>query len=330
MNQNIKKALKIILPLLLGVFLVWYSLSKVSVGTILGYLQTSNYWWIVLGLFIGLLSHLSRAYRWRFLLEPMDYNIKFGNSFMSVFAAYLINYTIPRAGEVARASIITNYEGVPFEKGFGTIVAERIADLIVMFGIITITLFLQFDFIYGFFAERFNPIKILLALLILIISAIVFFRIIRKSQSKFAIKIKNFINGLIEGALSIFKMKNKWVFIFHTLFIWAMYVLMFYVTTLAIEDLEGISTGAILIGFISASFSIAATNGGIGSYPIAVFAAFSLFGIAEEPSIAFGWIMWSSQTLVIIIFGGLSLIYLPIYNRDKTVGIRPHVKDRKL
>ncbi|MBP0902734.1 lysylphosphatidylglycerol synthase transmembrane domain-containing protein [Mariniflexile gromovii] len=314
MNQHIKKALKIILPLLLGVFLVWYSLSKVSVEDIWVYLQKSDYWWIFLGALLGLLSHLSRAYRWRFQLEPMGYNIKFPNSVMAVFATYLINYTIPRAGEVARASILTNYEDVPFEKGFGTIVAERIADLIVMFGIILITLFLQFDFIYSFFAEKFNPIKIMLALLILALSSIIFFRFIKKSKSKFAVKIKSFVNGLIEGALSVFKMKKKWAFIFHTLFIWAMYVLMFYVTSLAIEDLEGISTGAILIGFISASFSIAATNGGIGSYPLAVYAAFSIFGIAQEPSIAFGWIMWASQTLMIIILGGLSLIYLPIYN----------------
>ena len=92
---------------------------------------------------------------------------------------------------------------------------------------------------------------------------------------------------------------------------------MFYVTALAIKDLEGISTGAILLGFISASFSIAATNGGIGSYPIAVFAAFSVFGIDKDPSYAFGWIMWASQTLMIIVFGGLSLIYLPIFNRKK-------------
>ena len=147
------------------------------------------------------------------------------------------------------------------------------------------------------------------------------FVLIKQSQSKFALKIRNFITGLVEGALSIFKMKKKWAFIVHTLFIWGMYVLMFYVTSLAIEDLDGISAGAILIGFISASFSIAATNGGIGSYPLAIYAAFSIFGIPEEPSIAFGWIMWASQTLLIIIFGGLSLVYLPVFNRKKNRSI---------
>ena len=92
---------------------------------------------------------------------------------------------------------------------------------------------------------------------------------------------------------------------------------MFYATSFAIAELEGISMGAILIGFISASFSIAATNGGIGSYPLAIYAAFSIFGIAKEPSLAFGWIVWASQTLLIIVFGGISLIYLPIYNRKR-------------
>ncbi|MDO6760503.1 lysylphosphatidylglycerol synthase transmembrane domain-containing protein [Tamlana sp. 2_MG-2023] len=315
MNQNIKNLLKIVLPLLLGVFLIWYSLSKVSIDKLLVYAKNADYTWIVFGMFLGLLSHMSRAYRWRFMLTPMGYHVKFGNSFMAVFAAYLINYTIPRAGEVARASLLANYEGVPFEKGFGTIVAERIADMIVMLGIMTITLFLQFDFIYGFLIQKFNPVKVVLAMFVAAVIFIIAAILIRRSSSKIALKIKNFVGGLIEGALSIFKMKNKWAYIFHTLFIWGMYVLMFYVTTFAIKELGVVSPGAILVGFISASFSIAATNGGIGSYPLAVFAAFSLFGIPEEPSIAYGWIMWASQTLVIIVCGGLSLIYLPIYNR---------------
>ncbi|MFL1012483.1 lysylphosphatidylglycerol synthase transmembrane domain-containing protein [Flavisericum labens] len=317
MKYNIKRILKISLPLLLGVFLVWYSLSRVSLVELLEYAKNANHTYILAGMFLGLLSHLSRAYRWRFQLEPMGYKIKFGNSVMAVFATYLINYTIPRAGEVARASIVTNYEGVPFEKGFGTIVAERIADMLVMLGIITITLFLQFDFIYGFFAQRFNPVKIAAVLVVISVLTFLFFRILKKSNSKIALRIKAFVNGLIEGALSIFKMKNKWAYILHTLFIWGMYVLMFYVTSLALDELHGVSLGAILIGFISASFSIAATNGGIGSYPLAIYAAFSIFSIPEEPSIAFGWIMWASQTLMIIIFGGLSLIYLPIFNRKK-------------
>jgi hypothetical protein len=314
---NIKNILKISLPLLLGVFLVWYSLSQISIDELVEYFKKADYFWVVLGLFLGLLSHLSRAYRWRFQLEPMGYTIKLGNSIMAVFATYLINYTIPRAGEVARASILTNYEDVPFEKGFGTIVSERIADMLVMLGIIVVTLFLQFDFICGFLLERFDTTKVVIAMVLVVGLTVLFLRIIKKSKSKLALKIKTFVNGLIEGALSIFKMKKKWAFIFHTLFIWTMYVLMFYVTSLSLEQTQNIPVAAILIGFIAASFSIAATNGGIGSYPEAIVLAFTLFNLPEDPSRAFGWIMWASQTLMIIILGGLSLIYLPIFNRKK-------------
>lgn len=297
--------------------MVWYSLSKISFQELVLYFKNANYIYIGLGLLFGLLSHLSRAYRWKFMIEPMGYSLRMSNSIMAVFAAYLVNYTIPRAGEITRATILTNYEGVPFEKGFGTIVAERVADVLMMVCIIMITLLLEFEFIYQFFNERFNPLKIVIGGSILLVIGILLMGLIKRSQSKFAVKIKIFISGLIEGAMSIFKMKKKWAFIFHTVFIWAMYVLMFYITTFALDETTNIPLAAILIGFISASFSIAATNGGIGSYPVAVFAAFSIFSIAKEPSIAFGWIMWSSQTLLIIVLGGLSLIYLPIYNRRK-------------
>lgn len=315
--KKIGAILKIALPLILGVVLVWYSLSKISISELVLYLKNANYFWIVLGVAFGTLSHISRAYRWLFMAQPLGYKPKFANSLMSVYSAYLINFTIPRAGEVARASILTNYEGMPFEKTFGTIVAERVADTIMLLTIVIITLFLEFEFIYNYFAEKFNPSTLLIVSiggLILIVSMYIY---ITKSQSKFALKVKRFALGLIEGALSIFKMEKKWAFIFHTLFIWVMYVAMFYVTSFAIPQLGDVPFAAILIGFILASFSIAATNGGVGSFPEAVVLAFGIFALAEDPSRAFGWIMWASQTLIIILLGGLSLIYLPIYNKNK-------------
>ena len=306
MNLKLKPILKVTVPLLLSVVAVWYSFSIIPFDRLVGSFKEANYSWVLLGTFFGLLSHLSRAYRWRFQLEPMGYSIKLGNSIMAVFATYLINYTIPRAGEIARASILTNYEGVPFEKSFGTIVSERIADMVVMLGIITATLFLQYDFIYSKLSETIDPLRLLIAGAIGLAFIFITIVIIKKGQSKIALKIKSFMSGLVEGLLSIFKMKKKWPFIFHTLFIWGMYVLMFYVTTFSVNEISNIPFAAILIGFILASFSIAATNGGIGSYPLAIFAAFSIFNIPEDPSIAFGWIMWTSQTLMIILLGGLS------------------------
>ena len=309
-----KTILKIVLPLLLGAFLVWYSLQKISIETLAIYFKSANYNWIFFGVLLGILSHISRAYRWKYLIQPMGYNLRFPNSIMSVFSAYLINYTVPRAGEVSRATIITNYEGIPFERGFGTIISERVADVLMMLCIIIIALILEYDLIIDLFFEQFNPKKQLITVLLSGIIIVFFYKVIAENQHPFFIKIRTLIYGLIEGITSIFKMKNKWSFIAHTLFIWAMYVLMFYVTSLSIDQTAELPFSAILIGFIAASFSIAATNGGIGSYPIAVYAAFSLFSAPEDASLAFGWIMWTSQTLMIVILGGLSLVFLPLYN----------------
>lgn len=305
------------IPLLLGVVLVWYSLSQISISKLVQYFKDADYFWIILGVSFGVLSHLSRAYRWLYMAEPLGYMPKLANSFMAVYSAYLINLTIPRAGEVARASILSNYENIPFEKGFGTIVAERVADTIMLFLIIGLAFVLEFEFIYAFFASKFNASTLIIGAVVLIAIAVLLYVFIVRSGSEIALKIKEFIGGLVEGALSIFKMKKKWAFIFHTIFIWVMYLAMFYITTFALPELENMPLAAILIGFILGSFSIAATNGGIGSFPEAIVIAFALFNIAEDPSRAFGWIMWSTQTLVIIILGGISLIYLPIYNRKK-------------
>lgn len=317
MSSKAKTVTKVIIPLLLGIALVWYSLSQISIEELVKYFKKANYAWIGIGVFLGFLSHASRAYRWKFMIAPLGYKLRFPNSFMAVMSAYLINYTIPRAGEISRATILSNYEGVPFEKGFGTIVAERVADMVVMLSIICITLLLEFEYIYQFFAERFDPVKIGFGIAVLVLLFITFVYVINRSRHKIAVKIRGFVKGLIEGVTSIFKMEQKWAFIFHTLFIWTMYVLMFYVTTFALEETSGIPFAAVLIGFIAASFSIAATNGGVGSYPEAIVLAFTLFQLPEDPSRAFGWIIWASQTLLIIVLGGLSLIYLPIHNRTK-------------
>ena len=316
MNSRTKKIVKIIIPLLFGGGLVWYLFTIIPPKTLLEYFKNANYWWISLGLFFGILSHLSRAYRWKFMLEPMGYTPRFINSTLAVLIGYFVNLAIPRAGEVSRASVMANYENIPFEKGFGTIVAERIADLVMMFLIIGITLLIQFDFILQLVKEKLDPVKIIIGLVACIIGGFFFYKYVRKSTKGVGLKIKKFIKSLVEGVTSIFRMKNKWPFIFHTVFIWAMYVLMFWATIPAIDGLQ-VPFGGILVGFIAGGFSIAATNGGIGLYPLAVAGAFTLFGVPEEPSTAFGSVMWAAQTAMVILFGGLSFLLLPICNKAK-------------
>jgi uncharacterized protein (TIRG00374 family) len=295
-------------------------LSKTPLDELIEYFKKADYTWVSIGVLCGILSHLSRAYRWQYMLEPLGHKPKYLNSAMAVFIAYLANLGIPRSGEALRALTLTNYEEVPFEKGFGTIVAERVADLIILLIVIGVTLYLQFDFIWNILTKNLDSTKIFLLLALAIVGGITVIIFIKKAKKGFALKIKNFILGIYEGATSILKMKNKWAFIFHTLFIWAMYILMFYVTMLSVAELEGkVPLGAILIAFIAGSFSIAVTNGGTGAYPLAIAAAFTLFGIERGPSEGFGWIMWASQTLMIIVMGGLSFLYLPIFNREKNL-----------
>ncbi len=312
--MNIKKILKTILPLLLGGVLVWYLFTVIPPQKLLEYFENANYWWVCLGLFFGILSHISRAYRWKFMLEPIGYQPKFYNSVLAVLVGYFVNLAIPRAGEISRATVMVNYEKIPFEKGFGTIVAERIADLIMMFIIIGITLFFQFDYIIDLVSKNFNPLKIGIIIIGLIFSVIVFSLFVKKAKKGFLLKIKTFILSLVEGVSSILKMKKKWAFIFHTVFIWVMYVAMFWATIPAISGLE-VPIGGILVGFIAGGFSIAATNGGVGLYPLAVASAFELFGVLKEPATAFGSVMWAAQTAMIIIFGGLAFLLLPIVNK---------------
>ena len=316
MNYNFKQIVQTILPLLLGGFLVGYLFTIIPPATLFEYFKKANYGWVVLGLFFGVLSHLSRAYRWKFMLAPMGYQPKFANSILAVLIGYFVNLAIPRAGEVSRATVMVNYENIPFEKGFGTIVAERIADLIMMFIIMGITLFFQFDFIIELVLKNFDPVKIGLLITAVVGGTIIFILFVKKATKGFLLKIKNFVLSLVEGVLSILKMEKKWAFLFHTVFIWTMYVAMFWITIPAIEGLK-VPIGAVLVGFIAGGFSIAATNGGIGLYPVAVAGAFQLFGVLEEPATAFGSVMWAAQTAMIIVFGGLAFLILPIFNKKK-------------
>lgn len=323
MNKKLKKTIFTILPILLGVGLIWYFLSKLSPQDktdIINSFKTANYWWVVLSLLFGIISHLSRAYRWQFMLEPLGYKPKFANSVMAVLIGYLVNLIMPRAGEIARATAISKYESIPFEKAIGTIISERIADVIMLLFIIATAFFFQTELIssYIFKDESSNSSSSYYILIgILAILGFLFFQLVKKSNHPFIQKIQKFIYGLVEGVASIFKMKKKWAFIFHTVFIWTMYVLMFYVVTFALPETTNLPFGALIVGFVVGALSMALTNGGLGTYPVFVAGALILYHIEDNPARAFGWIMWTAQTLMVLLFGGLSFLFLPIYNQKK-------------
>lgn len=319
MNKKLKKSIFTILPIALGVFLIWYYLNQFTsdqIDQIIYDLKNANYSWIFLSLLFGALSHLSRAYRWHFMLEPLGYKPKFHNSVMAVLVAYLLNLVVPRSGEIGRAATMTKYENIPFEKGFGTIVAERVSDIIMLLIIFGTVFFLQTDLIVAYFSNS-NPTRKIIILGILAIALLIAVRILKHSKNPILLKIKNFIKGLIEGMGSIFRMKKKWAFIFHTIFIWVMYILMFWVVTFTIPETSNLSFEAVLVGFIAGAVAMSITNGGFGAYPIFVFQALLLYGINKESGTSFGLLMWASQTLMVLAFGGLSFLLLPIINKEK-------------
>jgi len=321
LNKKIKKTLFIILPIALGVFLIWMYISKFTdeqLDEIIYNMKNANYWWILASLFFGILSHLSRAYRWHFMLEPLGYKPKFTNSIMAVLLAYLLNLVVPRSGEVARAATLAKYEDVPFEKGFGTIVAERISDVIMLLIILGIVFFYQTDLILSYFSGV-DPTKKIITIVLIIVFFTIGIKLIKKSTNQFLVKVKTFFNGLVEGIASIFKMKKKWAFIFHTIFIWLMYIAMFWAVTFTIPETSHLSFEAILVGFIAGAVAMSITNGGFGAYPVFVASALALYGIKDEAGASFGLLMWTSQTIMVLTFGGLSLLILPIYNKDKEI-----------
>lgn len=320
MAQSLKKNLKTILPIALGVFLVWYSFHTTSPedrAQILHHIRQADMPWISLSIVLGILGHLSRAIRWNYLLEPLGYRPKIYNNVLIILISYFANLGIPRSGELLRATALSTYENVPFEKGFGTIVTERVIDVIMLLLIIMITLLLQTDVILGILEKRgMNLSGILLLIGGAAIALLFFIVFIKKSDHPFAQKIKTFVNGLMDGLLSIFKMKNKWLFLMHTLFIWICYIGMLWVIKFTVPETIHLTISQLLVAFVAGAFAMATTNGGIGLYPIAVSNALGVFGISAVSGDAFGWIIWIAQTVMIVVFGAISFLILPLLNRN--------------
>lgn len=313
------KLLKTLLPLLVGILFIYLSLNNTTAEdreTIYNAIKSADYRFILLSLIMGLLSHFSRAYRWKFMLNPMGYNPRYINSVLAIFITYIANLGVPRSGELFRATVLQTYENVPFEKSFGTIIAERTIDLIMLLLTIVVALFLEFDLIVSFLEKRaVNPYSISAILIGSIVSIYFFYKQIKKSKHPLAEKITTLFNGLSEGFLTIVKMEKKAAYLLHTLFIWAMYIAMFYTIKFSIPETQSLVFEALLIGFIVGALTISATNGGIGIYPFSVSLVLISYGISKESSLAFGWIMWTAQTVMVILFGSISFFLLPLVNR---------------
>ena len=323
MKKGLIKFLKIGIPIGIGVALIWYSLSSMgadSRAALWENIKAADPFWVGISLVLGFVSHFLRAYRWKYLLEPLGCHPKLSNSFMAVMVAYVANLGIPRSGEVLRAVTISRYEKVRFEQAFGTIISERVADLVLLMLVVATAFFLQSGNLLNYFeSQNVNPLWAVAALVVGFAGLLIALRIIRSSKLRWVQKINNFLLGILDGTKSILKMKNKGAFIFQTLLIWTFYVLMFWVIKYAVPNMEETPWGTVMVAFVAGSFSMSTTNGGLGifPYPLIIGAVFAFSGIPQEQGEAYGWVIWGSQTALNIIIGGASFLLLPILNPKK-------------
>lgn len=328
MRSKIFSAFKYIFFLGLGFFLVWWQFSKMTAAQKLQFsysLKNANYWLLIPVIIIAVLSHVSRAVRWKILIQPMGYQPKTSNTFYAIMCGYLINTFLPRAGEVAKCSLLNKYEKIPMNKLIGSVLVERAFDLVCYLIFIAFTILIQIKYVTDFAKEKFMQIffnehgtqgwiKVLIffgALFLLII----FFRWLFKKYAhhKYIIHIKGFHIGIKEGFNAIAKLKNRGWFIFHTFFIWAMYTLEIYVGFSAIKATSHLGVAQACSVLSLATLGMIVSPGGIGAFPLAVQQVLLIYNI---DNISFGWLIWGVSTAIIIV-GGLISFGLLVYANKK-------------
>lgn len=276
--------------------------------------------WMLVPIFIaGFISHWARALRWKLLLKPLKIYPTTTNTVLAVLIGYVVNLLVPRMGEVAKCTILAKYENVPADKMIGTIVAERTFDVFTL-GIITLIAFIsQMDVIGEYAGSIFGAIAAKGILLVVAIAGLVLMVVFlvlvyRKYKES---KVGKFIKGLADGVRSIIIMKHRGKFFLYTFLIWLMYWSQVYLGFLSLPATEHLSGIIALVVLVFGSVGMIATPGGIGAYPILLAQILVFYNINLADGNAFGWVSWSVQTGMVIIFGITSLIVLPIYNRRK-------------
>lgn len=308
-----------------GLFLVWWQLRNMTpeqVKEFYAAFRQANYWLVIPVVFMSLLSHLSRAMRWKLLLEQLGYEPKLKNMFSVTMIGYLANAAIPRLGEILKCTFLSKYEKLKVDKLVGTIIVERTFDLFCFALFIGITLLTQLtligDFLKKQFSILFHPGTMpywLGGIILLLLLLKFFFK--KYPNNKFLIRVKSFFMGMAEGFKTILNLKKRRQFILHTIFIWSMYLLQIFLGFQAMQGTSHLGIDAASTVLIMATLAMIITPNGIGIFPPFVMATLVLYGISEPSGKAFGWLIWSVSTGIIIVVGLTCLTILPYINRKK-------------
>ncbi|MBX2979566.1 MAG: flippase-like domain-containing protein [Flavobacteriales bacterium] len=343
MRKALISGLRMAIPIALGIWLVLYFYRQLDEGQraeLFTAFREANWWWLGLSIVLSLASHISRAWRWRYLLSPLGHRVSFWNAFNAVMSGYFMNLLIQRAGEVSRAVMLGRMEQVPFEKGFGTILGERAVDMGMLLGIAALTVLLQLDKldlfqdrIAAFRAGQGDPAEAAtgwpwwsIVVIIVILMAIITGVYLLLTRPALRGRLKQTVRGFYEGVAAIFRTPHKTAFLFHTVLIWVLYIAMFWVGFLALPGTQAVPFAGVMAGFIAGSVGIVLVQGGIGVYPAFVALIVSVYmpapegaGLLRPDALAMGWLIWVAQTLMTIVVGGLSLLLISRSGKPQAV-----------
>jgi uncharacterized protein (TIRG00374 family) len=282
-----------------------------------------NYFWIVVSLFLGLISHISRTIRWNLIIEPLGHKPRTLNTFLAVMVGYLMNMALPRMGEISRCGVLSRYEKISFTKLVGTVVLERLVDVVMLLIFLLIVIITQFGQVLKFLSNNpgvkekldkviFSPILLGAMVLFLLILWLSRHKIQKSSAMQ---KIMGLVNKFIEGFRSIGKIKKKGAFIFHSFLIWFLYYLMTYCVFFSFGFTSHLSPLAGLTVFVLGSFGmVAPVQGGIGAWHFMVIEGLALYGIAKDNATVYALVAHGSMTLLVIVLGLISMLVLPFVN----------------
>lgn len=328
-----KDVLRMVIFLGIGFFFIYWFLLKLDSEQKAAIWQSfleADYWWVILCVICSLLSHLLRALRWQLLFKPIGFRPGLNNTFGSVIVAYMGNLAFPRAGEVMRCATLRSSENIPVEKSLGTVVTERIIDLLAFALIVVIGMLVMFgqakDWLYNTLSEKFDSLPnmaiIIGALVALSLVAFVLYKLLWKRllKIKFFAKINDLVLGMVDGVKSVFHMgpRHTILFLLYSAAIYLLYILGGLIIFHAFGETSWLGMRAAFVIYLFGSVGMTFSQGGIGVYPALVMMGLTdIYGISMEVGTACGWLLWGSQQAAVLAVGAAYLAYFSLKKRKK-------------
>jgi len=325
LKRWITKFLQYIFFPAIGITIVWWLFRDQTLSEIIDVLENDiNYFWIIISIVLGILSHVSRALRWQQLIRATGENAGFNNSFWAVMTGYFINLLVPRMGEISKCGVISKYEKISFTKVVGTVVVERLFDMLMLVVLFFVVLVLQFEVLRSFLVKYVDLVKMYDRLLSPVTWGVIFLILVLVyvfRKTRHSLKIFHDFASLWEkfkqGFFSIGKVENIWLFWAYTIFMWIMYFGMIYVAFFSFKDTSHLGIGAGLTILLTGSLGMMLpVQGGIGTWHAMVIATLAIYGVNHDMAAIFALLVHGAQTLMLIVMGILAFIILPLTNRN--------------